>query len=71
MGEWTEADRKVPVDLGVHHSIGGNPVRFDQGPIRLTLDEEWRSAMGAGSKALVTAISWPLLAWYGYLGRTP
>jgi hypothetical protein len=57
-------------DLGVHHSIGGNPVRFERGPIALKADDAWRTEMGLGSKTLVTAISWPLLAWYGYLGRT-
>jgi len=55
--------------LGVHHSIGGNPMRFEQGDIPLRADTEWQKAMSLPAKAIVTAVTWPLLVAYGYLGR--
>ena len=58
------------IDLGVHHSIGGNPMRFEQGEIRVKPDTEWRTAMPPGDRRLITAMAWPLLLRYRYLGRT-
>ena len=58
------------VNLGLHHSIGGNPMRYEQGEIRVKPDTEWRTAMPAGDRRLITAMTWPLLLKYAYLGRT-
>jgi len=49
-----------------HHTLGGNPVRFRRGHTRLEPDDEWKIKMSRGEKALVTAITLPLLAAYGY-----
>jgi len=49
------------------HSVSGNPMRFDQGPLKLKLDTEWRDKMAPGQRRLVTAASAPFLARYGYL----
>ena len=56
-------------DLPVDHSIGGNPVRFIQGQVAVREDTEWKRAMRKCDRAVVTAITWPLLWRYGYLGR--
>lgn len=55
------------VDLEHDHSIAGNPMRFNTGSVSLRKDEEWKSRMSARDKKLVTAITLPLLARYGYL----
>ena len=51
--------------------IFGNPSRFDTGKVPIRLDDEWRRAMPAASKLLVTAISSPVLLRYGYQLRSP
>jgi len=57
------------LELGGNHTIAGNPMRFDSGPIQLRIDDRWRSDMARRHQRLVTAITWPLLRRYGY--RTP
>jgi len=52
---------------GWNHSISGNPVRFDARPLRITLDDEWETEMGAEDRRLVTVVTAPLLKRYGYL----
>jgi hypothetical protein len=54
------------VELHPSHSVAGNPMRFRNGRLGLVLDEEWRSSMPARSRSLVTALTAPLLASYGY-----
>jgi Sulfotransferase family len=54
------------VRLAVTHSVSGNPNRFGTGEIDLRADEEWRRAMRTGDRALVTALTWPLLLRYRY-----
>lgn len=53
------------VELGVNHSIYGNPDRFQTGVIKLQRDERWRG-MKTADKILVTSLTWPLLIRYGY-----
>jgi len=55
------------VNLHVNHSTGGNPMRFQAGPLPIQLDDEWRRAMPWPQRAVVTALTWPLLKNYGYL----
>jgi len=57
------------VELGPTHSITGNPDRLRTGPIAVRLDDRWRREMTARDRSLVTALTWPLLARYGYLMR--
>jgi hypothetical protein len=49
-----------------NHTIGGNPVRFEVGPIDLRADTEWRVRLTATQKAVVGALTAPLLVRYGY-----
>lgn len=58
------------VDLTADHTVSGNPMRFDQGTIELRLDEEWRTRMKPMDKKTVTAMTWPSLVKYGYIGKT-
>jgi len=68
-------DRRYPflgdgwVEFGAGHSVGGNPMRFDSGRLRLRADTAWREHLPARSQRAVTALTAPMLAAYGYLGR--
>jgi hypothetical protein len=57
------------VRLSETHSVKGNPDRFRTGLVDLRLDDDWRRAMSASRRGLVTGLTWPLLRRYGYLGR--
>ena len=65
LGEAFELER---VRAATNHTVGGNPVRVGQGTLAVRADEEWRRAMAAGARRRVTAMTWPLLAAYGYTG---
>jgi hypothetical protein len=52
--------------LGTNHTIGGNPARFSTGRVELRRDDEWRSEQRPSDRAVITAITLPLLARYGY-----
>ena len=56
------------VTLGRTHSIKGNPTRLQVGAVEIAVDDRWRTGMAAGDRRLVTALTWPLLAHYSYLG---
>ena len=55
-------------ELAFTHTVAGNPMRFRSGPLRLTVDDAWRRDMPVGQQRLVTGLTAPLLAGYGYLG---
>lgn len=54
------------VDLGTHHTVSGNPMRFEQGTIRLSLDEAWKTQLNPLHRRLVSIFTSPLLLCYGY-----
>jgi len=54
------------VRLGVSHTVSGNPNRFEIGAVELRPDHEWISSMSPRDRALVTALTLPLLPRYGY-----
>jgi Sulfotransferase family len=54
------------VDLGPSHGLSGNPARFRSGPVEVRLDDAWTTAMPALDRAVVTALTLPLLRAYGY-----
>jgi hypothetical protein len=58
------SDREVR--LGISHTVSGNPNRFETGAVELRTDHEWISNMNSRNRALVTALTLPLLARYGY-----
>jgi len=57
------------VDLDVHHTVAGNPLRFRRGELVLRVDDEWRTRLGRTDKWAVSLATWPLLVLYGYVGR--
>jgi hypothetical protein len=54
------------VELGPSHGLSGNPSRFQVGTVRLRHDDRWVTEMDATSRAVVTALTLPLLKTYGY-----
>jgi hypothetical protein len=58
------------VDLGVDHTVAGNPMRFHQGRLDLRLDQAWTTKLPRRDRRVVTAITWPLQLRYGYSNRT-
>ncbi|SDC38487.1 Sulfotransferase family protein [Geodermatophilus telluris] len=54
------------VVLGVHHTVEGNPNRFRVGPVRISLDDEWRRRMPRRRQLVVRALAWPFLLYYRY-----
>lgn len=54
---------------GVQHTVAGNPVRMRTGPLTLRVDDAWRAAMPAFDRRVVTVLTFPLLARYGYATR--
>lgn len=67
-----EPDAKPPltgdneVELGVTHTVSGNPNRFDTGPVELKRDDRWKKQMSSKDRNIVTALTAPLLLRYGY-----
>jgi hypothetical protein len=55
------------VDLTPSHTVAGNPVRFRSGPLTLRQDDAWRDRLPRRRRLLVTLLTLPLLARYGYL----
>jgi Sulfotransferase family len=60
--------REDGVELGVHHTVSGNPMRFEQGSIHLRVDEDWRTQLKPLHRRLVSICTFPFLWFYGYLG---
>lgn len=58
------------VDLPVTHTCSGNPMRFTRGRVDIRPDDKWRSSLPRSSRILVTAVTAPLLAVYGYTRGT-
>jgi hypothetical protein len=54
------------VMLKPNHTVEGNPMRFVTGELDLRADQEWHRQMPSRDRRLVTALTLPLLAAYGY-----
>ncbi|MFT4220206.1 MAG: sulfotransferase [Microbacterium sp.] len=54
------------VELETGHSIGGNPMRFQLGPVIIRPDEAWREAMPDRQRRTVKLLTAPVRAWLGY-----
>jgi hypothetical protein len=55
------------IRVGPAHTCGGNPLRFDSGPLTLRVDDAWRSRLPRRDRVAVTALSYPQLRRYGYV----
>ncbi|MEU3457131.1 sulfotransferase [Micromonospora sp. NPDC006766] len=51
------------------HSIAGNPLRFNDGPLTVHRDEAWRTRLPRRSRAVVSLATLPFRLRYGYLGQ--
>ena len=51
------------------HQVAGNPLRFATGQIRISPDISWRTHLPSRKRELVTTLTAPLLARYGYFDR--
>ena len=66
----TVAQRDGEIELGSeHHTVAGNPMRFERGTVRIRPDEEWREAMTRRGRWTVGSLTWPLLLRYRTLTR--
>ena len=71
-----ETERRLPfvdtrtVELGVNHTIAGNPSRFQTGRIEVRDTREWRTKQDALSRWVATVVALPFLRHYGYTVRT-
>jgi hypothetical protein len=54
------------VNLGPSHGLSGNPARFRSGALAIRRDDRWVTGMPAMDRAVVTALTLPLLLAYGY-----
>jgi hypothetical protein len=54
--------------VGDNHMVDGNPVRFTRDAMALVVDDEWRRRLAPGERRATTAMTWPLLRRYGYVG---
>lgn len=58
--------RSGSAQLTTKHTASGNPMRFQTGRITLRRDDAWRTALRGPHRRVVTALTYPLLARYGY-----
>lgn len=54
------------VRLGTAHTVAGNPMRMRTGDIALRRDDDWQESLPAGQRRLISTLTGPLLARYGY-----
>jgi len=57
------------IELKPNHTVAGNPMRFKQGVLEIRPDIDWMGKMKRSHRSLVTALTFPLLYRYGYVGR--
>jgi len=50
-----------------NHALVGNPMRFQKGAVKLKVDNAWQHELKKTDKAIVTALTWPMLHRYDYL----
>ncbi|WP_308167627.1 glycosyltransferase [Catellatospora tritici] len=61
------ADGLPTAQLAATHTVAGNPMRFTTGALTLRLDAAWRAKLAARKRRVLSLITWPLRARYGYL----
>lgn len=54
-------------ELDAAHTVSGNPMRFTTGQVAIREDDAWRDSLSPPQRRAVTALTFPLLARYGYL----
>jgi len=51
------------------HTASGNPLRFTHGRLEIRADDAWRTQLPRRDSLLVSALTYPQLAHYGFAGR--
>jgi hypothetical protein len=70
-----EEHRPIPMaadaslELGIDHTVAGNPLRFKRGRIQINPDAEWKQQMDPAARVAVALLTWPSLYRYGYGGQ--
>ena len=68
-GDWAGSDHAPAddgtIDVGVQHTVAGNPMRLRHGRIAVRADDEWHRMAGWRQMAIAAATG-PLLLRYGY-----
>jgi len=54
------------VRLGVHHTVSGNPIRFNTGTVDLIEDNRWLAELSSFDRAVTTALTLPQMLAYHY-----
>jgi hypothetical protein len=54
------------IEVGVQHTVAGNPGRFRTGPVVLKPDNEWLGSFRGSSRTVVDVLTFPWLWRYGY-----
>jgi len=60
--------RDNEVALEPNHTVDGNPMRLEHGPVQLRRDEAWRTGLPAADRRVVEVLTAPLARAYGYRG---
>lgn len=58
--------RHLALGQAIHHTVAGNPMRFQRQTVAVQPDTEWQHKMSKRQRWFTTAFSWPLLWKYGY-----
>jgi hypothetical protein len=61
-----ERDGTVLLQLVPWHSVSGNPLRFQSGPVPVRPDDAWHTGLPRVRRWIVTALTAPGLLLYGY-----
>lgn len=59
------------IELGLDHTVAGNPMRFRRGEVRIEMDAEWRRRMRTFDRSLVSALTLPGLLRYRFVRDHP
>ena len=54
------------IEVGIQHTVAGNPGRFRTGTVVLKPDNEWQVAFQGSSRRMVNVLTFPWLWRYGY-----
>ena len=65
------SDGASHAELAPNHTVDGNPMHMQQGPVPLRVDDAWRRDMGAVDRTVVSSLTAPMLALYRYLPGRP
>jgi hypothetical protein len=60
--------RGSEIDLPMGHLPAGNRMRMEAGPITLRRSDAWKSELSPAHRRLVSALTWPLIRRYAYIG---